>query len=101
MSRSDAGNTPENAAAQMKAKATEMAGNVREAATQQYEKARDVATEQYENLREQATEYYQSGREKAVELRDQVEEYVREQPVKAILMAAGVGVVLGVLWRRS
>ena len=31
----------------------------------------------------------------------QVEEYVREQPIKALAIAAGVGVVLGILWKRS
>ena len=31
----------------------------------------------------------------------ELEEYVREQPIKSLLMAAGVGVLLGILWKRS
>jgi ElaB/YqjD/DUF883 family membrane-anchored ribosome-binding protein len=59
-----------------------------------------AAREQYDNLRQSATEYYDYGRERAQEWQTQVEEYVREQPIKAVMIAAGVGIVLGVLWRR-
>jgi ElaB/YqjD/DUF883 family membrane-anchored ribosome-binding protein len=61
---------------------------------------RDTASEQYSNLRQQATDYYQQGRERAVEWRDQLEDYVREQPVKSLLIAAGIGALFGILWRR-
>ena len=39
--------------------------------------------------------------DKAVEWQNQLEDYVREQPLKAVLMAAGVGVLLGIIWKRS
>ncbi|QDU69383.1 DUF883 family protein [Engelhardtia mirabilis] len=41
----------------------------------------------------------QHGKENAVEARDQVADYVGREPLKALLMAAGVGVVLG-MWSR-
>jgi ElaB/YqjD/DUF883 family membrane-anchored ribosome-binding protein len=99
MSRANSGNTPEQqgAAAQLKDKATEAVQNVRQMA----DDAKVAATEKYNELRDTATEYYQSGREKAIEWETQLEDYVREQPVKALLMAAGVGVLLGIIWKRS
>jgi ElaB/YqjD/DUF883 family membrane-anchored ribosome-binding protein len=36
-----------------------------------------------------------------MEYQENLEGYVREQPVKAILIAAGVGLLVGMLWRRS
>ena len=103
MSRADSGNTPNQGAQgqgvtqQLKDKASEVASNVRDMSSQ----VKEAATEQYENLRDSATEYYQAGRDKAVEWQNQLEDYVREQPLKAVLMAAGVGVLLGIIWKRS
>lgn len=65
------------------------------------EQIRHAAQEQVEHLRQNAGEYYQQGREKAVEWGEELENYVREQPIKSVLIAAGVGMVLGFLWRRS
>ena len=67
----------------------DMSGNVKEAAVHQYEHARDSAAE-----------YYQAGKDKAVQWQENVEQYVREQPLKSVAIAAGVGVMLGFLWRR-
>jgi ElaB/YqjD/DUF883 family membrane-anchored ribosome-binding protein len=82
---------------QLKDKASEVASSVRDVTSQ----VRDAATEKYENLRDSATEYYQAGRDKAVEWQNQLEDYVREQPLKSVLIAAGVGVLLGIIWKRS
>jgi len=62
---------------------------------------RDAAREKYEELRDQAADYYEQGREKAHEWQHGVEQYVQEQPIKALLIAAGVGMLLGILWKRS
>ena len=61
---------------------------------------RDVATERYEQLRTQATDYYQQGRERAQEWEENLETYIQEKPLQAVLIAAGVGVLLGLLWKR-
>ena len=29
-----------------------------------------------------------------------VEDYIKEQPIKALLIAAGVGLLVGLFWRR-
>jgi len=60
---------------------------------------KEMAQEQAGHLRDTASEYYQQGREKAVEWSRGLEKFVREQPVKSLLIAAGVGVLLGAIWR--
>ena len=61
---------------------------------------RDVASERYQQLRDQATDYYQQGRDRAQEWEENLEQYIHEKPLQAVLIAAGVGVLLGLLWRR-
>ncbi|HZZ41572.1 MAG TPA: hypothetical protein VFE58_01420 [Tepidisphaeraceae bacterium] len=82
--------------------------HLRDAAAQVGQQVRDVAgqyrdeaREQYDHLRQQASDYYDQGRQQAAEWQDSLESYVQEKPVKALLIAAGVGMLLGVLWKRS
>jgi ElaB/YqjD/DUF883 family membrane-anchored ribosome-binding protein len=98
MSRADSGNVPQQGVTdQLKDKAGEVANSLRGMGSQ----VRDAATQQYQSAVDTAQEYYQEGRDKAMEWQGQLEEYVREQPVKALAIAAGIGVVLGILWKRS
>jgi len=62
---------------------------------------RDTATQQYEHLRDQASQYYDQGRQRALEMEENLEQYVQEKPIQALLIAAGVGMFLGLLWKRS
>ena len=62
---------------------------------------RDTAREKYQHLSEQAQEYYDQGREKAREWEQGLESYIQEKPLQSVLIAAGVGVLLGLLWKRS
>jgi ElaB/YqjD/DUF883 family membrane-anchored ribosome-binding protein len=73
------------------------ADQVRETASQ----VRDAAQEKFNDLRDQASEYYEQGRQRAMEWEHGLEEYVQQQPIKSLLIAAGVGALLGFLWRRS
>jgi len=61
---------------------------------------RQTATEQYEQLRDQASDYYEQGRQRALEMEQGLEQYVQEKPIQALLIAAGVGMVLGWMWKR-
>ena len=63
--------------------------------------AREMVSEQYDNLREQAGQYYEQGRERAHEWEQGLEDYVHEKPIQSLLIAAGVGMLLGMLWKRS
>ncbi len=78
-------------------KVTEVSQNLRDLGSQ----ARDTAQQKYEELRNSAGDYYEQGRHKAHEWEHTLEEYVHEKPLQAVLIAAGVGVVLGMLWKRS
>ncbi len=89
-SAGNSGSAVGNAVSQVKETASNVAGKIGDAATQSYEHIRDTATD-----------YYQQGREKAQHWQEEVENYVHEQPIKALLMAAGVGVLLGIIWKRS
>lgn len=62
---------------------------------------RDQAQQKYNELSDQAREYYDQGRQKAEEWEHGFESYIQEKPLQAVLIAAGVGVLLGLLWKRS
>jgi ElaB/YqjD/DUF883 family membrane-anchored ribosome-binding protein len=78
-------------------KAKEYTEEIKETAREQY----DNAKQQYEHLREQAGEYYERGRDAAVEWEQELENYVQDRPIQSLLVAAGVGFLLGMIWKRS
>ena len=62
--------------------------------------AREMAQEKVEQLRASASEYCEEGRDKVQQVEHSFEQFVRQQPLKAVLIAAGVGLLLGGLWMR-
>jgi ElaB/YqjD/DUF883 family membrane-anchored ribosome-binding protein len=67
------------------------------------EKARELkerAGEKFESFRETASELYEEGRKRTEEWRRDLEERVQAAPMKSLLIAAGIGLVL-VLAMRS
>lgn len=87
--------TREGIADQISQKAANLQDKLRSVGSQM----RDVAQEKTSQLRDKATEYYEHGRERAREWEQDLESYVREKPIQSVLIAAGVGLVLGFLWR--
>jgi len=77
--------------------ASQVTQSLRDAGSQ----VRDAATEKVGQLRDQANEYYEQGKQRAQEWEQGVEDYIREKPIQSLLIAAGVGMLLGVLWKRS
>lgn len=75
-------------------------GHAKGAAVEQYGNLRDQATNVYNQARDTAGEYIQQGKDKLGEYESSLENYVREQPIKSLLIAAGVGVVIGAIWKR-
>ena len=61
---------------------------------------KDAAQEKLEQVRENAAEYYQQRRDKVHGTLCDFEQYIREQPVKSVLIAAGVGLLFGRFWMR-
>jgi len=62
---------------------------------------RDKAQEMGAQAQQAVGEYYEQGRESLREMNKSVEEKIREKPLQALLVAGGVGLLLGLLWRRS
>jgi ElaB/YqjD/DUF883 family membrane-anchored ribosome-binding protein len=79
---------------------TEQAANLRETAADRAAELRTAAAERAGQLRDTASEYYERGRERAMGLEQSLEERVREKPLQALLMAAGLGVLVGMFWNR-
>jgi ElaB/YqjD/DUF883 family membrane-anchored ribosome-binding protein len=91
-------NDPSNAGqADLRDKATEVSQNLRDLGGQ----VRDAAKEKYEQLSGQAQDYYDQGRDMAHDWEQSLEGYVKEKPMQALLIAAGVGLLLGLIWKRS
>src|SRR5688572_25930623 len=97
MSRgNEGGSNAANTAADLRNSAAQVGQNVRDLGGQ----VKEAATQKYQDLRDQATQYYSEGRERATEWEQSLESYVREQPLKAVLYAAGAGLLLGMIWKR-
>jgi ElaB/YqjD/DUF883 family membrane-anchored ribosome-binding protein len=60
-----------------------------------------LASESVEAVRETAHDFLDQGRAKVQEIGGSVETRVRQEPVKSVLIAAGIGFVVGLFfWRR-
>jgi ElaB/YqjD/DUF883 family membrane-anchored ribosome-binding protein len=86
-----------SAADQLKESAQQVTENLRTIGAT----ARGAANEKISDLKQQATDYYEQGRQSAQEWEQGLEQYVQEKPIQSLLIAAGVGLVLGMLWKRS
>jgi len=76
------------------------ADRVREKAAEVSEHLKGAATEKYNEVRDRAANVYNQGREAAEQWEQSLESYVQEKPLQAVLLAAGVGLLLGLLWKR-
>lgn len=59
-----------------------------------------VAEDGLQQAREKVTQYYQEGRTRLSKWEQRMETFVREKPMKSVLIAAGAGALLGMLLRR-
>jgi ElaB/YqjD/DUF883 family membrane-anchored ribosome-binding protein len=50
--------------------------------------------------KEVAAEYYQQGRERVLAWQQTLEQQAREKPLQSLMIAAGIGLLLGLLRRR-
>jgi ElaB/YqjD/DUF883 family membrane-anchored ribosome-binding protein len=106
MNSKTATKTPENSAgdgvsqlreqtATIKEDIRKLGSIARDVAQEKLDEARNVATDAVGSGRQRAEEMYEQGRDKAEEVEDQVVDYVRNKPIKSMLIAGGVGIVLG------
>jgi ElaB/YqjD/DUF883 family membrane-anchored ribosome-binding protein len=61
----------------------------------------DVGTQVKETMQAAGTQVYEQGRESLQDLNRTIETQIRERPLQALLVAGGIGALLGLLWRRS
>lgn len=61
---------------------------------------KDSAREMYDQGAARAQDLYEQGKTKAKDLEQSAEDFVRAKPVQAVLIAAGVGLAIGLLLRR-
>jgi ElaB/YqjD/DUF883 family membrane-anchored ribosome-binding protein len=61
---------------------------------------RVAAAETVENLRTTAADYYEKGRERVTDLGHTVEDQIRRHPITSLLIASGIGFVIGYLASR-
>jgi len=69
---------------------------MQEAGQEMGQKVQELATQG----QEAAAAYYQQGREQVLAWQQQLETQVREKPLQSLLMAAGIGLLFGLLRRR-
>ena len=63
-------------------------------------RAGEMAQERYERMKRGAADLMEEGRERFEEMEHSMEDYVAENPLKSMLIALGVGVIVGRLLLR-
>jgi ElaB/YqjD/DUF883 family membrane-anchored ribosome-binding protein len=69
--------------------------------TQVKETVQDMGTQAKEAIQAAGPQIYEQGRESFEDLSQALETQIRTRPVQALLVAGGIGLLLGLLWRRS
>jgi ElaB/YqjD/DUF883 family membrane-anchored ribosome-binding protein len=83
-----------------KAHALHAAEDLRAAAEAKAQELRQVAESKAHDLRGRAEQAYGEARTRVRTLREDGEQYVRENPLRAVLTALGIGFVFGLIFRR-
>jgi ElaB/YqjD/DUF883 family membrane-anchored ribosome-binding protein len=65
------------------------------------ETAQNMGTQAKEAMQAAGTQVYEQGREGLQDLNRTLEGQIRQRPLQALLVAGGIGVLLGFLWQRS
>jgi ElaB/YqjD/DUF883 family membrane-anchored ribosome-binding protein len=88
---------PPRGVEELREKASELKDNLSDLGTA----ARHAATDSVAAVRDTASAYLDEGRARASQIGHQLEDQVRRNPVPSLLIAAGVGLVAGlILFRR-
>jgi ElaB/YqjD/DUF883 family membrane-anchored ribosome-binding protein len=80
---------------------TYVKGTVQDVGTYVKETVQDMGTQAKETMQAAGTQVYEQGRESLQDLNRTLEGQIRQRPLQALLVAGGIGVLLGFLWQRS
>ena len=83
-----------------KSHAKQAAEDLRSAAEIKAQELRQAAEIKAQELRGRAETAYSDARTRAMSMREEGEQYVRENPMKAVLTALGVGFLVGIIFRK-
>ena len=76
---------------------TQVRDRVQEAGAQVRDKAQEASRE----VADTASEYYQQGRQQMEAVENTLEDGIRAKPLQSLLMAAGAGMLLTLLWKKE
>lgn len=88
-----------DAAQSLKVTATERADHYKAVATEKADHYKAVATEKVQHAKETAQHQWEETRVKAKEIHVTAEDYIRQNPTKAVLGALGIGFLIGLIAR--
>ncbi len=80
--------------------AKEKVSHLQDAVSEQAAELRDATNRKAEDLRARAGEFCDESRQRAVDFERTLEHRIREKPLQAVAIAAGVGILLGIFWVR-
>ena len=80
--------------------ALEKVAEVQDSVRERTADLRDTASRTAEDLRARAGQFIDDGREQVMGLERSLEQRIRDKPWHSVAIAAGVGVLLGILWVR-
>lgn len=83
----------------LKSVATEKAQQYKSVATEKAQQYKSVATEKSQQAKETAQKQWDETRVKAKEIHVTAEDYIRQNPTKAVLYALGAGFLIGLISR--
>lgn len=86
-----------NKTSQIREKASELGQGLREFGHE----ATDMAREKLHQIKDSASHYYDESKRKVGEVKESVEHFIQERPIRAVLIACGVGLLMGILVKRS
>ena len=92
---------PSTLGTQMQHIGTQVKETVQTVGTQVKETAQNMGTQAKETVQAAGTQVYEQGRESLQGLNRTIEGQIRQRPLQALLVAGGLGVLLGFLWQRS
>lgn len=61
---------------------------------------KNLAGDTVDFISKNAVEYYKQGMQEARKVEKTVSSKIKEKPLQAVMIAAGIGLVLGALWKR-